>query len=45
LALVAMVVKAWFLAAARTREGPPMSIFSMASAWVTFGLATVASKG
>ena len=42
---VAMVVKAWFLAAARTSVGPPMSICSMASAGVTPGRATVASNG
>ena len=34
-ASVAMVVKAWFLAAARTSVGPPMSICSIASSSVT----------
>ncbi|MNV87369.1 hypothetical protein D3C71_1814880 [compost metagenome] len=34
-----------FLAAERTMAGPPMSIFSMASASVQPALATVASNG
>ena len=34
-----------FLAALRTMAGPPMSMFSMASASVQPALATVASKG
>ncbi len=34
-----------FLAAERTMAGPPMSMFSMASASVQPGLATVASNG
>jgi hypothetical protein len=32
-------------AAARTMVGPPMSIFSIASASEQFGLATVAANG
>ena len=36
---------AQFLAAERTMAGPPMSMFSMASASVQPALATVASKG
>ena len=44
-ALVAMVVKAWFFAAARTSVGPPMSICSMASSSVTPLRATVVSNG
>ena len=44
-ASVAMVVKAWFLAAARTIVGPPISICSIASSSVTPGLRTVASNG
>ena len=35
----------WFFAAARTSDGPPMSLFSMASGRVTSGRATVASNG
>jgi len=42
-ACVAIVVKAWFLAAARTNVGPPISICSMASSCVTPFRATVAS--
>ena len=34
-----------FLAALRTMAGPPISIFSMASSSVQFGLATVDSNG
>src|SRR5438067_44277 len=42
---VAMAVKAWFFAAARTRLGPPISTFSIASAVLTPGRAIVSEKG
>ena len=35
----------WFFAALRSMEGPPMSMFSIASSSVTCGFATVASNG
>ena len=43
--LVTMVTNLKFLADARTIAGPPISMFSMASASVTFGLAMVSLKG
>src|SRR5208337_4130134 len=36
---------AWFLAAARIKDGPPMSMFSTASSKVAEGFATVSSNG
>ena len=45
LASVTMPTSFQFLAAERTMAGPPMSMFSIASASVQPGLATVASKG
>ena len=45
LASVTMPTSFQFLAAERTMAGPPMSMFSIASAKVQPGLATVASKG
>ena len=42
---VTMATDAWFLAAERTIDGPPISICSMASGSVTPGLLIVASNG
>ena len=42
---VSTATSAWFLAAARTMAGPPMSIVSTAVSQVTAGSATVSRKG
>ena len=39
------VTLSWFFAALRSIEGPPMSMFSIASCKLTSGFATVASNG
>ena len=45
LASVSTATSFQFLAALRTMAGPPISMFSIASSSVQFGLATVASNG